>query len=135
MMTQPTPDWKQGAPHTAKDLKRRILSKGDLVFAEGDVADVGYLIVSGEIELFRQGKNGVIGVAVIGRGEILGEMSLIDGHARAASARSIGDSELMVIRPADLEKRLENLADADPVLRRLIDVYVARLRGKLEHLV
>lgn len=64
------------------------------------------------------------------RGDILGEMSLIDNQPRMASARVVGDTKLTVITRTDLDQRLSKLNESDKVLRRLMDVFVERLRSQ-----
>jgi len=115
----------------SEGLTRLRFTQGAMIFEQGADADAAYLIVEGDVEIYRGKGARQVGVATLGRGDILGEMSLIDGQPRTATARALGDVELLVIRPDDLTKRLERLAEQDTVLRRLIDVFVMRLRGQL----
>lgn len=80
--------------------------------------------------MYRKSGNGEVVLATLGRGDILGEMSLIDNQPRMASARVVGNAKLTVITQDDLASRLGRLGDNDKVLRRLIDVFVDRLRGQ-----
>ena len=57
---------------------------GDVVFAEGDKGDKMYVIRSGEVEILRDGHV----VETLAPGGIFGEMALIDGSPRAATARA-----------------------------------------------
>ncbi|MGE5259884.1 MAG: cyclic nucleotide-binding domain-containing protein [Actinomycetota bacterium] len=57
---------------------------GDVIFAEGDKGDKMYVIRSGEVEIERDGKV----VETLSSGAIFGEMALIDGSPRAATARA-----------------------------------------------
>jgi len=125
------PKTKQKEEAGAEGLKRKKFYPGDVIFQQGKEGDTAYLIAEGEVEIYRTSGRGELGVASLSRGEIFGEMSLIDGHPRAASARAVGEVEVVLITPKDLEKRLKALAGTDGVLRRLIDVYVLRLRGHL----
>ena len=69
-------------------------------------------------------------LATLRRGDIVGEMSLIDNQPRMASARIKSDTKMTVISREDLAARLGRLAETDKVLRRIIDVFVDRLRGQ-----
>ena len=55
---------------------------GETIFAAGDKGDKMYVIRTGEIEIERDGKV----VEKLGPGGIFGEMALIDGAPRAATA-------------------------------------------------
>ena len=54
------------------------------MFAEGDEGDKMYVIRSGEVEIVRDGQV----VETLSPGGIFGEMALIDGSPRAATARA-----------------------------------------------
>lgn len=57
---------------------------GEAIFSEGDKGDKMYVIRSGEVEVERDGKI----VETLSSGGIFGEMALIDGAPRAATARA-----------------------------------------------
>ena len=112
--------------------ERKSIAGGEMVFEEGDAGDMAYLIISGEVEIFRKSGNQERVLATLGRGEIIGEMSLIDNSPRMASARAMSDSQFSIITHASLQQRLDRLEENDRVLRRLITVLVSRIRGQAE---
>ena len=57
---------------------------GEKIFSEGDKGDQMYVIRAGEVEIERDGKI----VETLSPGEVFGEMALIDGSQRAATARA-----------------------------------------------
>jgi CRP/FNR family cyclic AMP-dependent transcriptional regulator len=57
---------------------------GDIIFSAGDKGDKMYVIRSGDVEVERDGKI----VETLSGGGIFGEMALIDGSPRAATARA-----------------------------------------------
>jgi CRP/FNR family cyclic AMP-dependent transcriptional regulator len=57
---------------------------GEVIFSEGDKGDKMYVIRTGEVEVERDGKI----VENLSAGGIFGEMALIDGSPRAATARA-----------------------------------------------
>ena len=71
--------------HTAK--------AGDTIFAEGDPGDRMFVVRSGEVEIFKSGRV----VETIGTGGMFGEMALIDGSDRSATARAKSDCELVPV--------------------------------------
>jgi len=64
---------------------------GEVIFSEGDKGDKMYVIRSGEVEVERDGKIVETG------GGIFGEMALIDGSSRAATARAKTACEVAAI--------------------------------------
>ena len=114
----------------AKQVQRRDATTGEVLFEEGDEADVAYLIMDGEVDIYRKNGNEEILLATLKRGDIVGEMSLIDNQPRMASARIRLDTKMTMISRDDLAARLSRLGETDKVLRRIIDVFVDRLRGQ-----
>jgi CRP-like cAMP-binding protein len=66
---------------------------GEKIFSEGDKGDQMYVIRTGEVEIERDGKI----VETLIPGEVFGEMALIDGSQRAATARAKTACELAPI--------------------------------------
>ncbi|MGH6734864.1 MAG: cyclic nucleotide-binding domain-containing protein [Methyloceanibacter sp.] len=66
---------------------------GARIFAEGDKGDHMYVVRSGEVEITRDGKV----VETLSPGGIFGEMALIDGSPRSATARAKTPCELAPI--------------------------------------
>ena len=70
-------------------------------------------------------------LAVLGPGEIVGEMALVDAAPRSASVRAREASVLLPITTGQIRSRL---AGADPVLRLLLDTVLVRFRSTLHQL-
>jgi len=64
-----------------------------VIFRAGDKADTMYVIRSGATKIERAGHV----VATLSQGSMFGEMALIDGSPRSATARAKTDCELAVI--------------------------------------
>jgi EAL domain-containing protein (putative c-di-GMP-specific phosphodiesterase class I) len=109
-------------------LDRVALPAGTLLFGEGDAGSCAYLINKGRLEIFlaREGRDVVL--ATRGRGEIIGEMAIIDNGPRSASARVVDDCELLVVSAEQIAHRI---AEADPILRMCLGVAVAKYRETL----
>jgi CRP/FNR family transcriptional regulator, cyclic AMP receptor protein len=69
---------------------------GHVFFRQGEIRDVAYVVLSGEVEIDLQEKP----IARIGPGGIFGEMALIDHRERSAGARAIGEVEAASIDQA-----------------------------------
>jgi len=71
---------------------------GDFIIHQGDVGDQFYIIVSGEVEVFRELPTGQKAhIARLGQGEYFGEAALLTGRRRNASVRAIGPVDLMCL--------------------------------------
>ena len=99
------------------------------MFEEGEQGKEAYLIVDGVIEISRTHNGKTQHLAMLSKGEILGEMSLIDNQPRMASAKAVVATKLMCISEKNLHERLAKLAQNDQVLHFLLKTVVRRLRG------
>lgn len=107
---------------------KKLFSAGDLVFREGDLGDEAYIIEKGRVEIFVGEEDAPTPVAVLGVGEIFGEMAIVDFATRAASARVLEDCELTVVSQEQLSERIDT---ADPIVRLLISMLIKRNRENL----
>ncbi len=68
-----------------------------MIVREGEQGEQLYIVLTGQIEVLRAGAP----VARLGPGEHFGEMALIRNQPRSASARALGETQLMVIHRKD----------------------------------
>ncbi|MBX9609238.1 MAG: DUF1003 domain-containing protein [Gammaproteobacteria bacterium] len=88
----------------AERLQRVRCEAGQQVFAYGDPARSMYIVQSGEIELSLRTKTGEsIIFGVLGAGDFFGEISLLDGGPRTATARAMTTADLLEISREDLD--------------------------------
>jgi len=66
---------------------------GAVIFAEGDAGDTLYILKSGEIDLMHGDRL----LRRIGPGEVFGEMALIDGSPRSATAVARSAAEVVPV--------------------------------------
>ena len=102
-------------------VRTRRLAAGQVLFNAGDPGDILYIVARGEIEILEaNGSNGVPRdqpIASLREGEAFGEMALLSGSPRTATARSAGDVELLEIDRKDFER----LVAEDQVLARAVE--------------
>ena len=68
------------------------VAKGDVLFLEGQLGDRMYIITEGKIKLGHTAPDGRESIlAVLGPGELLGELSLFDPGPRTATAVALTD--------------------------------------------
>jgi CRP/FNR family cyclic AMP-dependent transcriptional regulator len=73
-----------------------------VVVREGEETREMFIIREGRIEILKQVGGHEVRLAVLERGSFFGEMSLLEGLPRSATARAIGKTELVVLRPGSL---------------------------------
>ena len=115
-----------GTARTTMD--HRHLNAGDVLFHEGEPGTEAYIVASGALRISRHNDDGETLLATARRGDLVGEMALIDGKPRSATVTAVEPTTLTVIPQDAFQKRLDRLARHDRVLRRLLDVLVERLR-------
>ncbi len=109
--------------HTKNQLTRSY-RPGEVIFTEGEQGDCAFLIDEGRVEICLE-DDAKTPVAILGVGEIFGEMSIIDGTKRSATARALSHCKLSVVSKTQLIERLD---EADPVVRLLISMLMDRIR-------
>lgn len=72
---------------------------GEFIFAEGDTSRDLFIIQEGEVEIYKKTDVGELRLAVFKRGDFFGDMALLQGGHRFASARAKGVTKLLVLQP------------------------------------
>ncbi|MDQ1603801.1 MAG: family transcriptional regulator, cyclic receptor protein [Actinomycetota bacterium] len=102
------------------------LPRGDMLFDEGDPGDRLYVITAGKIKLGRTAPDGRENLlAILGRGEMFGELSLFDPGPRTAGASAVTDATLLELGHDDLEPWLTGRPE---VATHLLAALARRLR-------
>jgi EAL domain-containing protein (putative c-di-GMP-specific phosphodiesterase class I) len=70
---------------------------GELIFSQDDPADCAYLIEEGWVEIYAEHGGHRQSLSLIGPGEIFGEMGVIDGFPRSATAVAADECKLLRI--------------------------------------
>jgi CRP/FNR family cyclic AMP-dependent transcriptional regulator len=98
-------------------------SAGQAIFREGEPADRLYILRRGRVELVKRGENGESLLKVIAApGEFFGEMALIDGKPRSASALALDETLLLAVDGPDFKSMLEtNGSFALKIVKALIE--------------
>lgn len=71
----------------------RQVSEGDVLFEPGDPAEEMYAVISGNIEIIRDGEV----FENVGPGGIIGEVALLSNHLRAVTGRATEPSEIAIV--------------------------------------
>jgi CRP/FNR family cyclic AMP-dependent transcriptional regulator len=91
----------------AERLEKITAPAGKVLFSRGDPGHALYIVRSGEVEIFFKNDTGErIVLETAGKGDFFGEISLLDGGPRTASAHVTKDLEAVVVDRGDLEEFL-----------------------------
>jgi CRP/FNR family cyclic AMP-dependent transcriptional regulator len=118
-MTPAQLDWM------SKHAHRRVFTAGTNVMTIEQPGEAVYIILHGTVKIhIEQGERDVI-LSVLGSGDVLGEMSLIDSVGRSANAITLENSLLLWMDKTTFNYILDNFP---PVARNLVKILSARVR-------
>lgn len=101
------------------------LAAEDYLMREGEESNEMYYLASGTMAVFKRKGDKENQIGTIYSGELVGEMSFIDGEPRSASVKAIGDCELTVIP----KEKLKSYLDGQPKwYRAMVQTLLDRLR-------
>jgi uncharacterized membrane protein len=102
-------------------------ARGERIFRRGEPGDALYLVRSGLVQVFVESNEGIrVVLADNGPGDVFGELSLLDGGPRTATAVAVQDTEALVLDRGDL---LEMIARYPHAAMDLLAVIAGRLRA------
>lgn len=92
----------------AESCTRMQLEPEQVLIEEGDAGFAMYVVVSGRVRIERLTASGEVQVlGVRGTGEVIGEMSLIDGRPREARVIAISRCKLLVLHHAQFAELIQ----------------------------
>jgi signal transduction histidine kinase len=116
------------------DIDLFRFDRGDVVFNEGEPGDCMYLVVEGSVRISKLGRGGKQeALSVIQPGNFFGEMALIDGQPRSASATAAESTILGCINAASFARILES--SSHDLHMNFLRSVVERLRGVNSHFI
>ena len=104
----------------------KTVKRGTNIYAKGDPGTSLCAIGAGTVRISVpsvEGKDAVLDV--LGKGSILGEIALLDGHPRTADAIAVTDCELFVIERRDF---LPLMREEPDIALRIIEILCSKLR-------
>jgi CRP-like cAMP-binding protein len=114
-----------------RSAKKRMFKRGATIFAKGDPGNSLFYVISGTVKIGVSSADGRGAIFnLIDKGEIFGEIAVLDGLARTADAVANTNSELFVIARGDFLA----LLGCQPLLaKKLIELLCVRLRWISDH--
>jgi CRP-like cAMP-binding protein len=109
----------------------RDYEDGEVIVRQGDPADCMFVVQSGEVEVFvaRSGRETLL--RRLGKGEVIGEISLFDREVRSATVRARGRARLLTIDRDTFMSRVHE----DPTLAfHIVKTLARRIRDLSEEI-
>ncbi len=106
-------------------FKRKKYLLGEKIFEENDSGDCAFLIRSGIVEIYKVLHGKKISIGLLKAGSIIGEMSVITGEPRNASAVAKEKCELLIVNEKSLQHTLDECV---PFIQALVRQILSRFK-------
>ncbi|MHC4777542.1 MAG: cyclic nucleotide-binding domain-containing protein, partial [Planctomycetota bacterium] len=112
--------------HISKVATESEFTAGETIFSEGDLDRSMFIVVEGSVRIEVHGKE----VNVLASGSCFGEMALLDGQARSASAVAVEATHALKI---EYDEFFELITERPEIAKGVMAVLSERLRSMLEN--
>jgi CRP/FNR family transcriptional regulator, cyclic AMP receptor protein len=119
----------------AEHVAERVIEPGQCVFLQDEPGDRMYVVAEGAVKLFVSSRNGGIVELVRHRPPAtFGEVALLDGGPRSASAEAVERSTLLVVTRSELLRLLRSDEQVAEALLRTLGAMVRRTTRQISDL-
>lgn len=114
----------------AASVTHRRFRRGDIIFQREDHGQALFMVETGGVRVYHpSAQGGDLTLAVFGPGDFFGEMSLLDGRPRSASAAATADTVTATLERSDF---IALLISRPKAALSVLEVVSRRLRGASE---
>lgn len=111
-------------------MSSRQLGDGEFLLQEGTVDNTLYVLVQGKLEVIRHvGADQTASLAVLREGDLVGELSFLDGEPHTVGLRALTDCKVLGLA----RESFERLIESDPHLVYKVMRAVARAAHRTMH--
>jgi HlyB family type I secretion system ABC transporter len=107
------------------------VSKGDLIIRQGDDAGPMFVLEKGRARAFAGVNGKQRNLAFYREGDFFGELSILNGSARAASVEAFTDCQLLALKPKDVTDLRGRFPEFEKLLSERLAVYQARTEARV----
>jgi CRP-like cAMP-binding protein len=119
----------------AGTLRMRRFRKGEVIFHQGDPGDSLHIIESGSVKIALPSPEGAEAIiATLRRGDFFGELALLDGAPRSATAASLERTDTLVLSREQFHSLIETAPGLRDALLAAVAHELRRLTGHVEEL-
>ncbi len=109
---------------------RRVIGAGEFLMRAGEPGEEGYVILSGELEVFCGEGERRVKLGTLHTGDVVGEMAALTGEARSADVIASQVTEVEVITSKAIQEEMRRLP---PWTGKVLNSLVGRLRQANQH--
>ena len=103
----------------------RLYRDGEIVVTQGEPGDCMYVVLEGQVEVLREQEGKAVRLAVLGGGDVFGEMALFEREPRCATVRVLGEARVLTVDKKGFLRRVHE----DPSLAfRILQMMSHRIR-------
>jgi CRP/FNR family transcriptional regulator, cyclic AMP receptor protein len=118
-----------------RHVRRRRFRRGEVIFHEGDPADALHVVASGAVKIVLSSDEGDEAIiATLHPGDFFGELSLLDGSPRSATATAVEATETVSLPRDTFLEEIGRSARLRDCLLRSLAAELRRLTGHVEEL-
>ncbi len=96
--------------NTGETFEIQTYQKGDIIFREGDQGGFAFVILSGKVEIITEVAGEEKQLAIFGKGECIGELSIFTKQPRTATVRVLEDTQIQILTEESIQKELDKLS-------------------------
>ncbi|TAF96267.1 MAG: Crp/Fnr family transcriptional regulator [Cytophagia bacterium] len=108
-------------------MREVSFEEGQTIFKKGDLGTSMFVIYDGEVGIY----DGQMQLATFGRGDVFGELALLDAEPRSASVLAMSDLQVFRIDQADFYDLMDERGE---VMRNIIKMLCQRIRRQNDKL-
>ena len=108
----------------------KVYTEGEVIFRQGDKGNCIYVVQDGQVEVVKEVDGVCLQLAVLGKGDIFGEMATFDHEVRMATVRVVDTARILTI---DQKKFIRHIHEDPSLAFHLLQVMSGRVRLLGEH--
>ena len=112
-------------------FESRTFKRGDLIVRQGDPADAMYIIQSGKVRCFQEEKGGQRNLSFLRDGDFFGELAILTGTDRTASAEAAQDCELLALPVDRVQELIREYPEFEDVIDDRLALYESRREARI----
>jgi CRP-like cAMP-binding protein len=110
----------------ATNVGSQSFERGEMLFHQGSIGSILYIVVSGQVRIYTNTESGQeLTLTICRAGDFLGELALLDGLPRSASAQAMRSTTTLTLHRSAFR---HTIAACPPIAEALLGAMAARLR-------